>query len=78
MTRPAGEESLSRGERAVLLASLRELTPGLLVMTVQHHLPRLHQHVEMALVQADRLTATERAMASTVRGRPGRTHGGFN
>jgi hypothetical protein len=27
---------------------------------------------------ADRLTATERAMASTVRGRPGRTHGGFS
>ena len=35
-------------------------------------------YVEMALVQADRLTATERAMASTVRGRPGRTHGGFS
>src|SRR5687767_4156931 len=30
----------------------------------------------MALVRADRLTATERAMVSTVRGRPGRTHGG--
>jgi hypothetical protein len=28
---------------------------------------------EIALVRADRLTATERAMASTVRGRPGRT-----
>ena len=27
-------------------------------------------YVEMALVRADRLTATERAMASTVRGRP--------
>jgi hypothetical protein len=35
-------------------------------------------YVEMALVRADRLTATERAMASTVRGRPGRTHGGFS
>ena len=34
--------------------------------------------VEMALVRADRFTATERAMASTVRGRPGRTHGGFS
>jgi hypothetical protein len=32
----------------------------------------------MALVQADRLTATERAMASTARGRPGRTHGRFS
>jgi hypothetical protein len=30
----------------------------------------------MALVRADPLTATERATASTVRGRPGRTHGG--
>jgi hypothetical protein len=30
-------------------------------------------HVEMALVQADRLTATERAMASAVR-----THAGFS
>src|SRR5438445_13333961 len=27
-------------------------------------------YVEMAMVRADRLTATERAMASTVRGRP--------
>ena len=27
-------------------------------------------YVKMALVRADRLTATERAMASTVRGRP--------
>jgi hypothetical protein len=27
------------------------------------------EYVEMALVRADRLTATERAMASTVRGR---------
>jgi hypothetical protein len=35
-------------------------------------------YVEMALVRADRLTATERAMASTVPGRPGRTHGGFS
>ena len=34
--------------------------------------------VEMALLRADHLTATERAMASTVRGRPGRTHGGFS
>jgi hypothetical protein len=31
-----------------------------------------------ALVQADRLTATERAMARTVRGRPGRTLEGFS
>jgi hypothetical protein len=32
----------------------------------------------MALVRADRLTATERAMVSTVRGRRGRTHVGFS
>jgi hypothetical protein len=32
----------------------------------------------MALVRADRLTATERAMVSTVRAAPGRTHGGFS
>jgi hypothetical protein len=35
--------------------------------------------VEMALVWADRLTATERAMVNTVRGRPqARTRGGVS
>jgi hypothetical protein len=34
--------------------------------------------VEMALVRANRLTATERAMVSAVRGRPRPTHGGFS
>ncbi len=33
---------------------------------------------ELTLLRADRLTATERAMASTAPGRPGRTHGGFS
>ena len=36
------------------------------------------EYVEMALVRADRLEATERVMASTVRGRTGPPHGGFS
>jgi hypothetical protein len=35
-------------------------------------------YVEMALVRADRLTATERPMASPSGAVPGRTHGGFS
>jgi hypothetical protein len=35
-------------------------------------------HVKMALARADRRTAIERAMASTVRAAPGHTVGGFS
>jgi hypothetical protein len=38
-----------------------------------HRVPRVDKaltYVEMALVRADRLTVTARAMVSTVRGRP--------
>jgi hypothetical protein len=52
LTRPAGEESLSGDERAVALAGLRELAAGLVVMTVQHLLPRLHQHALIGAVDA--------------------------
>ena len=50
--------------RAVLLAIWPARRSGAAIRTLAL------TYVEMALVRADRLTATERAMASTVRGRP--------